>query len=78
MWSTKRSSGSAVVDHLLKDGTFVPRAVTRDPNSAASRALAARGAEVVAGDLGDKESVKKALKGAEVVFGVSLSVILHS
>ncbi|KAL1710458.1 hypothetical protein EV121DRAFT_192935 [Schizophyllum commune] len=66
------TQGSAVVDHLLKDGTFVPRAVTRDPNSAASRALAARGAEVVAGDLGDKESVKKALKGAEVAFGVTV------
>ncbi|KAI5889253.1 NAD(P)-binding protein [Schizophyllum commune H4-8] len=66
------TQGSAVVDHLLKDGTFVPRAVTRDPNSAASRALAARGAEVVAADLGDKESVKKALKGAEVAFGVTV------
>ncbi|KAI4526873.1 NmrA-domain-containing protein [Schizophyllum commune Loenen D] len=66
------TAGSAVVDALLKDGTFVPRAVTRDPNSAASRALAARGAQVVAADLGDKESVKKAMEGAEVAFGVTV------
>ncbi|KAL1743387.1 hypothetical protein HDZ31DRAFT_41029 [Schizophyllum fasciatum] len=64
--------GVAVVDALLKDGTFVPRAVTRDPSSPAARELASRGAQVVAADLGDKEAVKKALSGAEVAFGVTI------
>ncbi|KAJ7903812.1 hypothetical protein B0H14DRAFT_3123012 [Mycena olivaceomarginata] len=40
----------AVVDALLKDGTFVPRAISRDPDSEASKKLKARGVEVVKGD----------------------------
>ncbi|KZV88802.1 NmrA-domain-containing protein [Exidia glandulosa HHB12029] len=64
--------GGAVVRTLLKDGTFTPRAVTRNANSDAARALAAQGAEVVEANLGDYEAVKKAVTGAEVVFGVTI------
>lgn len=46
------------------DGEFSVRAVTRDVNSDKAKALAALGAEVVHGDLGDAASVDKALKGA--------------
>lgn len=45
------------------DGEFSVRAVTRDVNSDKAKALAALGAEVVHGDLGDAASVDKALKG---------------
>jgi uncharacterized protein YbjT (DUF2867 family) len=43
---------------------FALRALTRNPDSAAAQALAARGAEVVAADLDDEASLTKALEGA--------------
>jgi len=46
------------------DGGFAVRALTRDPGSAAAQALAALGAEVVAADLDDENSLRKALDGA--------------
>ncbi|TRM61872.1 hypothetical protein BD626DRAFT_558441 [Schizophyllum amplum] len=64
--------GSAVVHAILKDGTFTPRAVTRDVNSDSARALVKLGAEVVAANLGDKEAVKKAVTGAEAIFLVTI------
>lgn len=63
--------GSSVVNALLKDKTFVPRAITRNASSEAAKDLVARGAEVVTADLWDRESIKKALTGCEAVFGVS-------
>jgi uncharacterized protein YbjT (DUF2867 family) len=47
-----------------KDGPFAVRAVTRDVNSDAARALAAAGAEVVAANLDDAAAVERAFKGA--------------
>ncbi|KAK7048077.1 NmrA domain-containing protein [Favolaschia claudopus] len=64
--------GGSVVDALLKDGSFVPRAITRDPDSDASKKLKARGVEVVKGDSGDKAGLVRALQGSEGVFGVTL------
>ncbi|KAJ6479677.1 hypothetical protein C8R45DRAFT_1005781 [Mycena sanguinolenta] len=66
--------GGAVVDGLLKDGTFVPRAITRDPHSEASQKLKARGVEVVKGDSADKASLVAALHGSEAVFAVTVTV----
>ncbi|KAK7021227.1 NmrA domain-containing protein [Favolaschia claudopus] len=66
------ADGGSVVDALLKDGTFVPRAITRDPDSDASKKLKARGVEVVKGDSGDKTGLVRALKGSEGVFAVTL------
>jgi uncharacterized protein YbjT (DUF2867 family) len=57
---------------VLADGTFTPRAVSRNPDSDAAKALKAKGIEVVKGDLFDLESLKGAIKGSEAVFGVSL------
>jgi uncharacterized protein YbjT (DUF2867 family) len=51
-----------------KDGAFAIRALTRRVDSEAARALAKSGAEVVAADLDDVESLKKALKGAYGAF----------
>ena len=63
--------GSSVVNAILADGTFVPRAVTRDVSSESALKLKARGAEVVQADFSDVESLKKAIAGSEGVFGVS-------
>ena len=69
--------GTSVVQALLKDGTFKPRAVTRNANSDAGRSLAALGAEVVEALFDDKEALKRAVSGAECVFLVSSSNIHH-
>ena len=53
---------------LLKDGSFKPRAVTRNANSESARKLAELGCEIAIADLGDKEAIKKAVSGAECVF----------
>ncbi|KAJ7046142.1 hypothetical protein C8F04DRAFT_1173103 [Mycena alexandri] len=50
-------NGSAVVARIIRDGTFTSRAITRDPQSAASLELEARGIEVVKGESGDKASL---------------------
>jgi uncharacterized protein YbjT (DUF2867 family) len=47
-----------------KDGPFTVRAITRDVNSDKAKALKAMGAEVVAADVHDVESLKKAFAGA--------------
>jgi hypothetical protein len=60
-----------VLNAILADGTFIPRAVTRNTSSENALKLKARGAEVVQADLWDVESLKKAITGSEGVFGVS-------
>lgn len=62
--------GGAVARHLLKGGWQV-RALTRSPDKPEAQALAQAGAEVVAGDLADKDSLQRALRGAYGVFGVT-------
>ncbi|KAJ7164229.1 hypothetical protein C8R46DRAFT_1099019 [Mycena filopes] len=64
--------GSSVVDALLKDGTFTPRAISRNPNSAASQKLKARGVQVVRGSSLDKVSLASAMEGCEAVFAVTV------
>jgi uncharacterized protein YbjT (DUF2867 family) len=60
------AQGGGLVRAILADPNcdFSARAVTRDANSEAARALAKAGAEVVAADLDDAESMKKAFDGA--------------
>ncbi|KAJ6565242.1 NAD(P)-binding protein [Mycena vulgaris] len=65
------TQGSAVLKAVLADGTFTPRAVSRNPDSDAAKALKAQGIEVVKGDLFDVESIKDALTGSDAVFGVT-------
>ncbi|KAI5836243.1 NAD(P)-binding protein [Schizophyllum commune Tattone D] len=60
--------GTSVVQALLEDGTFKPRAVTRNANSDAGRSLAALGAEVVEAIFDDKDALKRAVSGTECVF----------
>jgi len=65
------TQGGSVVRSLLADGTFAVRALTRNVNGEAAQKLKANGVEVVAADLEDVESLKKAFKGAYGVFGVT-------
>ncbi|KAJ7330341.1 hypothetical protein DFH08DRAFT_882414 [Mycena albidolilacea] len=65
--------GASVLQKLLKDGTFSPRAITRDTKSEAAVKLQQQGAEVVRADTADKASLVNALRGSEAVFAVTLS-----
>src|SRR5213596_1595424 len=60
------SQGGGLVRAILGDSNseFTARAVTRDPNSDKAKELATLGAEVVAGDVDDATSVRRALEGA--------------
>ncbi|KAJ7211041.1 NAD(P)-binding protein [Mycena haematopus] len=64
--------GGAVVDALLKHGTFTPRAISRDPESEASKKLQTRGVQVVKGDALDKAGLVAALHGSEAVFALTI------
>jgi uncharacterized protein YbjT (DUF2867 family) len=67
------AQGGGLVRAILadKDGGFTARAVTRDPGSDKARRLADLGAEVVAGDADDVESLKRAFRGAHGAFCVT-------
>jgi uncharacterized protein YbjT (DUF2867 family) len=60
------SQGSGLVRAIQSDttGEFTARALTRDVNSDKARELAKLGAEVVAADVDDAESLKRAFAGA--------------
>ncbi|KAJ6532384.1 NAD(P)-binding protein [Mycena capillaripes] len=63
------TQGSAVVEAVLADGKYTPRAVSRSLDSAGSKALIAKGVEVVVGNLWNKESLRNAIRDSEAVFG---------
>jgi NADH dehydrogenase len=58
--------GSNLIGRLRKDGLPV-RAVVRDPGSKKARALADLGADMVAGDIGDRSSLAAAAAGCDTV-----------
>jgi uncharacterized protein YbjT (DUF2867 family) len=60
------AQGGGLVRAILSDpnGGFAPRALTRDVNSDKAKELAKLGAEVVAADIDDVESLKKVFAGA--------------
>jgi uncharacterized protein YbjT (DUF2867 family) len=60
------AQGGGLVRAIMRDksGPFTARALTRDPKSDKARALAALSAEVVAADVDDLESLKRAFAGA--------------
>ncbi|MCO8244393.1 MULTISPECIES: NmrA/HSCARG family protein [unclassified Haladaptatus] len=62
--------GGAVARHLLERGVEV-HALTRDGGSDAARELDERGAVVVEGDLGEKESLVHAVRDVDGVYGVT-------
>lgn len=67
------AQGGGLVRAILDDkrGPFTARAITRDPNSDKAKALAEAGAEVVAGDVDDVKSLKKAFQGAHGAYCVT-------
>ena len=64
------AQGGGLVRAILNDkqGGFTVRAITRDVHSEKAKGLAARGAEVVAADLDNQESLRKAFAGTYGVF----------
>jgi len=65
------AQGGSVARHLLARGNFAVRAFTRNPDSPAAQALRERGAEIAAGDLTDRSSLRAALRGCYGTFGVT-------
>ena len=65
--------GGSVVNAFLRDSSFKIRAIARDLSSAPAKVLAARGVDVVHGDINDEESLVKAFK----VFLLHISWFLH-
>jgi len=67
------AQGGGLVRAILSDpnGGFAARALTRDTNSDKAKALARLGAEVVAADVDNVESLKEAFKGAYGAFCVT-------
>lgn len=67
------AQGGGLVRSILADksGDFTARALTRDVNSDKAKALADIGAEVVAVDIDNYESLKNAFDGAYGVFAVT-------
>ena len=67
------AQGGGLVRAILNDpnGGYTVRAITRDPNSTKARELANLGAEVVAANLDDVASLKRAFAGADNAFLVT-------
>ncbi|UCM87464.1 NmrA family NAD(P)-binding protein [Streptomyces marincola] len=63
--------GGATARALLANGVPV-RALVRDPASARAAAVASLGAELVAGDLLDRDSLVRAAEGVRAVFSVQM------
>ncbi|MEU7371369.1 NmrA family NAD(P)-binding protein [Streptomyces hygroscopicus] len=69
--------GGATARALLSAGVPV-RVLVRDPGSARARAVASLGAELVTGDLHDRDSVARAAEGVRAVFSVQMPAITEN
>lgn len=65
------AQGGSVARVLLDNKQFAVRVLTRNVQSAQAQVLEAAGAEIVAGDFDDVESLQRALQGVYGVFGVT-------
>jgi len=67
------AQGGGLVRAIQRDagGGYRARAITRDPQSPKAQELAALGADVVAGDVDDEESLKRAFAGAHGAYCVT-------
>ncbi|EHK16405.1 uncharacterized protein TRIVIDRAFT_16897, partial [Trichoderma virens Gv29-8] len=63
--------GSSVADAFLQTPGYTVRGVTRNTESEAAKAWAAKGIEIVQGDFDDVKSLERAFQGANVIFGVT-------
>lgn len=63
------AQGGSVLNHLLKsDRPYRITAVTRDPSKASSKAIAAKGVNVIRAELGDNDQVVDVLKQGDLAF----------
>lgn len=71
----KFRQGRSVIDFLLREpaGAFTIRALTRNPDSPAAKALSEKGIEVIQADLSSLKQVTSAFSGAWGVFGLTHS-----
>ena len=67
------AQGGGLVRAIMNDanGPFTARAITRDVNTEKAKLLSKLGAEVVAADVNDVESLKRAFKGVHGVYCVT-------
>ena len=69
------NQGGSIISTILNtpslSSKYAIRAVTRDPTKESAESLAAKGATLVQADLNDLDSVRKAVKGSDFVFGVT-------
>ncbi|KAF2180701.1 NAD(P)-binding protein [Zopfia rhizophila CBS 207.26] len=63
------NQGASVADVFLDEPGWKIRGISRDPSKPSSKEWSNQGVEMVAGNLDDVESMKKAFKGANVIFG---------
>jgi len=63
--------GGSVARTMLKTPGWSVRAITRNPNSDAAKALVSEGATVVQADFDDESSLAKAFEGATAIFAVT-------
>jgi len=67
--------GQSVLNAITSDPIiskkYIIRAITRDPSSPKAKALERDRVELVKADMGDLESLKRAVEGADAVFGVT-------
>jgi uncharacterized protein YbjT (DUF2867 family) len=72
------NQGGSLANYVVSDPIlskeYSIRAVTRDTQKPAAKALAAKGIEVVQGDLDDIDSIKAAFKGTHTVFAVTTTI----
>ncbi len=66
--------GQALVKRLLDNGAEARVLVRPSPRA---DALAARGAKIIAGDLGDAHAIARAVEGAEIVYHLAAMVDVH-
>ncbi|NKY54805.1 NmrA family NAD(P)-binding protein [Nocardia flavorosea] len=69
--------GGATARALLAAGILV-RALVRDPATGPARAVAELGAELVAGDLRDRDSIARAAAGTRAVFSIQQAPLTDS
>lgn len=65
------AQGGSVARHLLADGKYQVRCLTRSPQSSAAMALRQAGAEVMQGNLDDPASLRQVLLDCDAAFGVT-------
>ncbi|KAK4213097.1 hypothetical protein QBC37DRAFT_181468 [Rhypophila decipiens] len=65
------AQGKGAIKAFINNPAYHIRALTRNPSSSSAQALSAQGLEVVAADVNDLSSLKKAFSGSNIIFGLT-------